>query len=334
MTPVATRDDLELRIRAAAANWKIDQPTYMAVDTETSGLSWWDEAFCVTLGWLHNGKVVTHYWELGIDDPGLRTILSFTPELVFHNAKFDMQKLVMAGLLGEPFPRVHDTQGLAHLLDEHRRMGLKPLAAELLGAVPQQEHEIIEWFKAKKIKKADRNYAELPREILIPYATMDVDYTIRLFHQMYPQVMADADLAGMYEMEMQLTNVLLKMEARGMRVDLDYLNRTAREYAKRGLQLEMLLRELSGADDFNPNSPKQILEAYARKGIKLPATNVEVLKTRTDEMAKSIIELRKVRKIHGTYLLGLLQEQRDALVHPWTRQFNTRTGRMASGGVE
>ena len=307
----------------------------MAVDTETTGLTFWDKPFCVTLAWMHEGKVVTHYWEIGLaeySDIRLAAVLADTPELVMHNAKFDLQKLKLAGLLAEPGV-VHDTQALAHLLDEHQRLALKSLAREHLDVHTVEETAIKDWFKAKKIKKADQNYADLPREILMSYAMMDVDYTIRLFNQFYPQVMADADLARMYDLEMELLEVVLRMEEKGLALDMPYLEKTAREYARMGLDLELRLRQLAEDEDFNPNSPKQVLAAFARRGINLDATSKDVLAGVDDEMADAIVKLRKVRKIHGTYLVALLHEQRDGIVHPWTRLFSTVTGRMSSGGA-
>lgn len=292
----------------------------------------------MTAAWFHNGKVHTHYIELdrGFDNYAAE-ILNNTQELVMHNAKFDVQKLALAGLVhpDDLRGRLHDTQALAHLLDEHRRLGLKGLARDLLGIETVEETAIREWFQKAKIKKADWDYSKLPRELLIPYAEMDVDFTIRLWRALYPPVMADDDLKFMYdEIEMPLTFVLLDMEAHGLALDLAYLEDTARKYAKRSLALELALREAAGDDEFNPNSPKQVLEVLNSRGIKVESSNKATLKGLADDFASDLLELRSTRKVHGTYLLPLLHEHRFGIVHPWTRQHSTRTGRMSSGATE
>lgn len=338
---MVTPSDLELRTRACYAQWWQNRPEIIAVDTETSGLTWWDEAFCVTLAWYHNGKVQTHYWELGIDDRKLMGLLYSTPELVMHNAKFDMHKLINAGLLTDVGVEklrdtrgLHDTQTMAHLIDERQKLGLKGLARDLLGIETVEETAIKDWFKAEKIKKADQDYSKLPRGILIPYAEMDVDYTIRLHKLLYPKIVSDPKLRSIYELEQDFKFVLIDMEQHGLGVDVPYLERTAREYALEGQRLELELRKMAGDDEFNPNSPKQVGEVLARRRIRVPDTKKATLAKVNDPFARDLVLLRKVRKIHGSYLLPMLQEQRKGIIHPWIREHGTRTGRMASGAAE
>jgi ribonuclease D len=155
-------DDLRLRAQAALNQWKQDNPLGIAVDTETAGLGFYDSAFCVTIAWYSSdGQLRSHYLESS--DPQIARIvervLRQTPQLVFHNAKYDLQKLILAGLLDEDITadRIHDTEALAHLQDEHQRLSLKSLAREVLGLETDEEAALGAWFKEKKIKKEDRN---------------------------------------------------------------------------------------------------------------------------------------------------------------------------------
>src|SRR5438876_12419161 len=57
-------------------------------------------------------------------------------DLIFHNPKFDIQKLELIGIsiMESKAPyHIHDTECLSHLLDEQRPKRLKYLAKELLG---------------------------------------------------------------------------------------------------------------------------------------------------------------------------------------------------------
>ncbi len=332
-------DDLRLRAQAAYNQWKQDKPLGIAVDTETTGLGFYDEAFCVTIAWYSSdGQLRSHYLETSIPYVEQLTydILYETPQLVFHNAKYDLQKLILAGLLDEDITadRIHDTEALAHLQDEHQRLGLKPLAREVLGLETDEEEALGAWFKEKKIKKDDRNYRDLPVDLLMPYAIKDAEYTIQLFRALYPEVAKYPDLLELYELERRLTVALLRMERQGMMTDQAYLKAKAREYAKKALEQEVLIRELSGDETFNPNSWQQIQNIMADRGFDdLPNTEADTLRALNDPLADAIVEVKKIRKIHSTYLLGLIEESKDGLVHPNFRQHGTRTGRMSSGAA-
>jgi DNA polymerase I-like protein with 3'-5' exonuclease and polymerase domains len=279
-----------------------DRPLGIAVDTETTGLGFYDEAFCVTVSWYSaDGQLRSHYLETSLEEiaTDAKVILGKTPQLVFHNAKYDLQKLILAGLLDPDITadRIHDTEALAHLQE-------------------------------------DRNYRDLPVDLLMPYAIKDAEYTIMLFRALYPEVAKYPDLLELYELERQLTITLLRMERHGMMTDQPYLQTKAREYAKHALQQEVLIRELTGKPEFNPNSWQQILAVMDERGHKdLPNTESDTLAALHDPVADAVIEVKRLRKIHGTYLLGLIAEQKGGLVHPNFRQHGTRTGRMSSGAA-
>lgn len=329
-------DDLTLRLKAAWAGWRLDRPRIMAVDTETTGLTFDDRPFCVTVAWKgESDRVEGHYLELEQVDGAaiVREMLDETPHLVMHNAKFDMQKLVTFGLMK---PRTadsfEDTETLAHLIDEHQRLGLKSLTRELLGQDTDEEEQLKAVRRKLKLRKED-GYHMLPREVLLPYAIKDAEFTLELYYRLAPQLTPYPELLELYRLEKELCLVLGSMEARAMRVDVDYLRETAREYASAALRAEVAIRELVGDEEFNPNSPKQLIEALAKRGIVVDSTSRETLEPLDDELAQLVLELRSLRKIHGTYLVALLDEQKGGLVHPWFRSNGTRTGRMSSGGA-
>ena len=308
----------------------------MAVDTETTGLTFDDRPFCVTVAWKgESDRVEGHYLELEQVDGAaiVREMLDETPHLVMHNAKFDMQKLVTFGLMK---PRTadsfEDTETLAHLIDEHQRLGLKSLTRELLGQDTDEEEQLKAVRRKLKLRKED-GYHMLPREVLLPYAIKDAEFTLELYYRLAPQLTPYPELLELYRLEKELCLVLGSMEARAMRVDVDYLRETAREYASAALRAEVAIRELVGDEEFNPNSPKQLIEALAKRGIVVDSTSRETLEPLDDELAQLVLELRSLRKIHGTYLVALLDEQKGGLVHPWFRSNGTRTGRMSSGGA-
>ena len=119
-----------------------------------------------------------------------------------------------------------------------------------------------------------------------------------------------------------------------MGLDLEYVEKSAKDYASRALVKELLIRDIAGDEEFNPQSPKQILDWFAQNGMAMIKTDKAALKEAEHPLTDAILELRKLRKMHGTYLKPMMEEQRDGIIHPSFRQHGTRTGRMSSGGQE
>lgn len=313
-------------------------PEYVAVDTETEGVAFYDKPFCVTVAWINDDLDIaeSYYLELGVADEAIKDILKAAPNLVFHNAKFDLQKLALVGLLDpdtlDP-EHVWDTECLYHLLDEHGVKRLKVLAKDILGEETDEDEVLKVERRKHKLRKAD-GYNFLPREVLVPYARKDAEFTIRLFWRLRDRVLGNPDLLRLLRLEQRLTFTLLRMESRGMALDLEYVEKNAKFYSTKALAQELLIRDITGDEEFNPNSPKQIAEFFASHGINLPGTDKATLRHTDHPLAQAILNLRSLRKVHGTYLKPMLEEQRDGIIHPSFRQHGTRTGRMSSGGHE
>lgn len=305
---------------------------FLAVDTETEGLGYFDQPFCVTFAYRGAGYLYSEF--VGIENrERIQQLLDGAEHLVFHNPKFDMQKLELVGFtFSQDCYHIHDTEALSHLLNEQRPKRLKSLAKELLGEETDEAKALAVARRRLGLRKED-GYSALPREVLEPYAIKDAEFTLRLFELMYPHVVNDDELHRLYREEQELMVVLYDMERRGMGVDVEYLEAMARDYARQILETDLIIRDLAG-EDFNPNSPKQIQVAFAERGITLESTAKKVLLEMDDELAQAIIRLRTLSKIHSTYLRAMLHEQRDGVIHPNFKQYGTRGRRFSSGGTE
>lgn len=340
----------------AYKQWCADKPDVIAVDTETHGVVWYDEAFCVTVSWRGSNGVQTHYFELDEVDEDDRYAISEmlqailqTPKLTFHNAKFDLQKLILAGLLSRKSispSRVEDTEACYHLLNEHGKKTLKHLAATLLGVSTEESKALRKAKRKAKVKKGD-SYGKVPRQILIPYAMKDAEYTLLLWELLKPKL--KDELLTLYGLEMELCLVLLDMEANGYKLDIPYVDKTTKEYAGRILRVEMQIADISKKKVWypekpgqktpegciNPNAWQQTLPIIQGRGIPVKSTNDEALKPYDkDEFVAALLELRGLKKIYGTYLLNMMREQRDGIIHPNFRQHGAKTGRMSSGEAQ
>lgn len=348
--------DFDALAQAASAARQACPPAWIAIDTETSGVSYGDEAFCVTAAWPDGEAEYTgHYLELS--HPASRKVaedlLEHTPIWVFHNAKFDLQKLLLAGVISrEDVARaeIHDTEALAHLLDENRSKKLKDLAVDLLGwddtisvelktkpgqfrEVSREKYELDEARRKLKLKIED-GYEVLPREVVIPYAIRDAEFTARLYDLLSAGMAAqDEGLQALYQREMELTIVLLDVESAGVKVDVPYLEETNRRLVRECFRIEADILQLTGRDEF-VNHHEWIKSAFADLGEDVPAdTQADTLAGLDSPLAALITEWRTVSKLQSTYIQPMLAEQIGGILHPNFRQHGTRTGRMSSGGA-
>jgi DNA polymerase I-like protein with 3'-5' exonuclease and polymerase domains len=332
----------------------------LAIDTETTGVGFYDTPFAATATFRHptTGKLVSGYFDLDGDESGaraalLRRVLDQAQVWIGHNLKFDLQKLILAGIIERAdidVHELHDTATLYHMLDENSPKALKALAVSVLKhddtievpyktkgregtrKVPREEYRLGEARKRMGLKKSD-GYHLLPRDVLIPYALRDTEFTLRLFEELLPRLVlkGDVGLENAYEREMGTVVALLDMEADGFALDLPYLERTTSEYGVRVMKGWQRIVDLTGRPDLNPNAPGQLLEAFAARGLRLESTEVAELGKLDDDLARAVLAYRADKKIHQTYLAALLDEQRDGRIHPSFNPTGARTGRLSSG---
>ena len=310
----------------------------LAIDTETTGVGWHDQAFMVSIAYTTvDGNINSFVWdkrESSDWDKHLEEIsyyLLLCDKIIMHNAKFDIQKLCGFGFSIDLFAdKFEDTKAIAHLIDEHQSTSLKYLARTILGEETDEDEVLKVWRRKNKLKKED-GYEPIPNEILAPYAAKDAEFTLRLYQTLWPRL--STDLHPLYELEKNLTLALLSVEARGMRINKEYVNNKRKEYGDRIYKLKRRIGELAG-EEFNPQSHQQVLHALSERGFVVSSTSKDSLKQVDDELAGLILELRECNKIKSTYFDALHEEAKDYILHPNFRQHGTRTGRMSSGAAE
>lgn len=337
-----------------------DRPSLVAFDTETTGLGFYDEPFGATVTWRRpSGELKSGYFELADDraHAQLSTLLLATPNLVGHNLKFDLQKAILAGLIDRPsvgeYGELHDTATIYHLLDENQRKGLKELAVRVLNyddtirvqvksgknkgtwkEVPKEQHHLNAVRRKLKLTKDD-GYHLLPRDVLIPYALRDTEFTLRLYERLWPELQRKGeDVLAWYRLEMQLILDLLDMEAEGLALDLEYLDTTTSEWGVRVMELQQRLSGITGNPEFNPNSNPQLAAAFKARGLDLENTQAKTLEELDDELAVTLLEYRGAFKVYGTYLRAMQHDQRGGVLHPNFNPTGARTGRLSSGSAK
>lgn len=150
------------------------------------------------------------------------------------------------------------------------------------------------------------------------------------------KLISDASLKLYSDIELPLVEVLFDMENTGFKVDTNQIKELSAKYHEELNSLTEKIHQLAGTE-FNINSPKQMQEILFEKlnlqykGKK--GTSVEVLNAirNQHEIVDLILRYRKISKLIGTYLDGLLNYvSHDGKIHTTFMQRTTSTGRLSS----
>jgi DNA polymerase I-like protein with 3'-5' exonuclease and polymerase domains len=147
-------------------------------------------------------------------------------------------------------------------------------------------------------------YADVPKEIMEPYATNDTKYTLALFKKFYPKIKS-LGLTDVYERDMQTIKHVYGWEKVGWNIDLKKLGKAV-EYGRQ--KLAQLQNDLvTMAPDLNPESPKQVTEYFG-----VPNAQEETLAKLNNPVAKKILEIKGYNKVMGTYLEPIYKKAKAA----------------------
>ncbi len=147
--------------------------------------------------------------------------------------------------------------------------------------------------------------------------------------------------AVLFEMELPLIPILLKMESLGIKLDFDLLKIESVQLTKEIKLLDQQIQEIAGCE-FNVASPKQLAQVMFEK-MKLPSgkktktgfsTNNDVLEKLALEypIADYVLKYREFSKLKSTYVdtLPAIADQNTHRVHTTFNQALTTTGRLSS----
>ena len=160
-----------------------------------------------------------------------------------------------------------------------------------------------------------------------------------------PELDQRIDKAGLRslldEVELPLSSVLARMEARGIAIDVEYLEEMAEGVRDRMATLKSEIYRHAG-EDFNLNSPPQLRAILYEKlrlspGKRTPkgqlSTDASVLEKLRDQhpIVDALLAWRELDKLNSTYLEALpRQVAADARIHTTFNQTGAATGRLSS----
>lgn len=249
-----------------------------------------------------------------------------TCTVVCHNGTFDMPYL--SKRLGIDVYHHEDTLLMHFVLDNlAKEHGLKPLARRWLRAP--------DWDSAaKKHLKGGAHFENIPRDELYQYNLNDVVYTHKLAEYFLPMLKRSGKYEY-YRYRMRVSKVLHDVQMNGVAVSLDALDELEKEYQQQCDKALGVLRSLAG-EDFNPQSPKQISEYFASKGVSSPSFDSDHLKKLRGEYDEkefidTLLAYRYAAKVIGSFIANVRKKVGpDGRVHPNYLPHGAKTGRLSA----
>ncbi|WP_309682168.1 DNA polymerase I [Polaromonas sp.] len=255
------------------------------------------------------------------------------PKLGQH-VKYDRHVFANHGIEVQGY--AHDTMLQSYVLEVHKPHGLASLAERHLGRSGINYEDLC----GKGAHQIKFNQVDIAKAA--EYSCEDSDQTLDVHRVLWPQLQANDRLRFVYELEMQSSESLYRIERNGVLIDAPMLAKQSGELGARILQLEAEAYEIAG-QPFNLGSPKQLGEIFFDKlgmpVIKKTATGArstdeEVLEKLAEDypLPAKLLEHRSLSKLKGTYTdkLAQLANPKTGRVHTHYAQAVAVTGRLSS----
>ena len=242
--------------------------------------------------------------------------------MLFQNGMFDQDVAEIAWdipLL--PWERYHDTMFLLALWDPHAKsLGLKESAERLLGIPPEEQDRMYAWITAnipearQKPSTASAYISHCPYQIVKPYHKGDLTRTGGLFNCLYPLVI-DVGMGEAYDRERKLMPILLRNARRGMRVDVDALERDLPAMKAGVEKVDNWLRKHLG--DINIDSDKQLGEALYSKGIVTDFARTKTGKLSVSNKSLTVGKFKDKNVYQALTYRGKMSTSISMFIEPW-----------------
>ena len=251
-----------------------------------------------------------------------------------QHVKYDRHVFANHGIEVQGY--VHDTMLQSYVLEVHKPHGLESLALRHLGRQGLSYEDLC----GKGVHQI--SFAQVDVAKASHYACEDADFTLAVHQRLWPLLQADDKLRFVYQLEIDSSEALYRIERNGVLIDAPTLAAQSHSLGQRIMQLEQEAYAIAG-QPFNLASPKQLGEIFFDK-LGLPvikktatgarSTDEEVLEKLADDypLPAKILEHRSLSKLKGTYTdkLAQLAQPHTGRVHTHYAQAVAVTGRLSS----
>lgn len=313
------------------ADWE-----YVVLDTETTGLYWWEhKVFGVSLVRPDN---VGYYFDLRVDVGAKKFLQEQVPKcklIVCHGAKFDWH---MCREVGVHFPedRVYCTVIGAALCNEHElEYSLEHLSKKYTSVRKQTSiyQALAELFGGKPTAHAQApNFPRAPVQLMAGYAIDDGIATNELYKYEKAEI-EKQNLQQVLDLELQLLPAIVRMERRGVHVDVERAEGAVKTLEKSVKKAQHDLNKLAGFE-VNPNPSNSIKQLFRpvqneegdwvlvdgtvaeKTEAGAASIDADCLRRMKHPAAAQILRLRKMIKTKDTFLVGhILGHHHKGIIH-------------------
>lgn len=315
----------------------------LTIDFETEGIVGnpiWNPPKPVGVSIKWGGRTSTYYswghpvennstWELG-RIALISALKQAKGEFIAQNAAFECAILSeYYGWASRDPLKVHDTMYLLFLTDPYAHsFSLKPSAERVLGLAPDEQTELRDWILSHVSAAKDSDWGayicKAPGDLVGKYACGDTDRTYLLFRHLYPKVLETGMLEA-YRREQKLMPILSASSKRGVRVDVEKLERDTQIYLKAKKKAEEYIFGTLG--EFEISKDVQLAAALDQKGL---ITDWVLTPTGKRSVARKNLTGRIKDPVLLDYLAyhGVLTTCLGTFAGPWLAQAMAEDGRV------
>ena len=324
--------------------WELETSSEWCVDVETNGLDPYGKNQICGLGICGSDGEFSfnHYFPFrhqqgeNLSDAARQEIIGWLNDipstLIGYNLKFDLHFLLNEGLIIGTKDLI-DVLVMVRLTEPTwvRDLGLTDTIKRSYG--DEAASYDIETKKYLRENKWNKDFSMAPPDILGPYCQQDVYWTHKLYRDRLEQI-KQTNQEDVFNLECELTKVLLDMERRGVVVDSTYADEVAQKLAVRKEEVANSIYNLVGRE-FNISSTQQLGEIFTEMGIHSPVKTPkdkeswsEVALVQIDnELAGLVRQYRSLEKLQSTYIEPYIETDE---LHTSFCNWGTLTGRLSS----
>ena len=270
-------------------------------------------------------KVVLRWLQKQVATPMQRKIM--------HNAQYDLGWLLAEGV--EVQGEVVDTMVVAAIVDENRlSYSLDNLAKEYCGM--RKDEKLLRAAAKDWAVDPKKDMWMLPATYVGAYAEQDARATLALWRALQKEV-ENQQLRAIFEIEQPLTDILVKMRARGVCVDLDKAEQSRTLLRKRVAELKAYIKDKSGVDvePWAAASVQKVFDSlnltYERTDNGQPSFTKMFLNAHPHDVPKAIVQLREMDKADSTFIDSILQHSVNGRIHCEFHQLRSDDGGTVTG---
>ena len=266
----------------------------------------------------------------------LKKVFECPADKIMHNAQYDLGWIKQMGFTVNG--RIIDTMIIASLLDENRfSYSLNALCYDLLNKT-KSEKGLVEAAREFGVDPKAEMW-KMPAMYVGPYAEADAELTLELWNY-FSIKLSQEDLWGVANLELDLLPCLVDMTMRGVRVDVNRVERTRDSLLKREGEVLKELKRVAGSG-VEIWAAQSLAKSFDNLGIHYPKTEKGApsftklfLQEHNHPVAKLIVEARNLNKTSGTFINSIMKHcHADGRIHSHINQLRSDDGGTVSGRI-